>query len=152
MYVFLCPIYWRDQIGCIISSRVSPKKNSRCARLYSRDLPSTPSIASDKSILSFGISVRYLRTRMLKTVIVLCRFEQGSLVRCTKEEEHMICKSNRWSHDWVNLIPSPSLPALLSQQPTCPTYDCKITCSRPMLMIHHPRRHRRYRWNVQWHF
>ena len=30
MYLFLCPIHWRDQIGCIISSRVSPKKNAQC--------------------------------------------------------------------------------------------------------------------------
>ena len=32
LYVFPCPIYWHDQIGCIILSRVSPNKNSRCIR------------------------------------------------------------------------------------------------------------------------
>ena len=32
MFVFPCPIYWRDRIGCLISPGVSPKKNSQCGR------------------------------------------------------------------------------------------------------------------------
>ena len=35
MYVFPCLIYWRNRIGCPISSRVSPKKNAQCDCLLS---------------------------------------------------------------------------------------------------------------------
>ena len=35
MYVFPCTIYWSDRIGCLISSRVSPKKNPQCECLLS---------------------------------------------------------------------------------------------------------------------
>ena len=57
-----------DLIGYHIT--VSARKDSFCIRTlaFTLVISSTPSIASDKSILSFGISVRYLR--MLKTVIV----------------------------------------------------------------------------------
>ena len=54
IYVFPCPIYWRDRIGCPILLRVSPKKNTQCVRI-------TPVLARPKVGLICEVYVHFVR-------------------------------------------------------------------------------------------